>query len=135
MKQMGIVTGIGLFVLSTLTVAAAWAEESPWAERNNSIGAVKELPSGVLSRKQLDALLAVGEDLFVAKFTSNDGAGRPAATQAIIPTKARHRANSNSARLAGPDSNGCSACHNDPVIGGAGDFVTNVFVSEGSINS
>jgi hypothetical protein len=34
-------------------------------------------------------------------------------------------------RSAGPDGGSCAACHNQPAIGGAGDFVTNVFVSEG----
>src|SRR6202020_3532126 len=31
----------------------------------------------------------------------------------------------------GPDSNSCAGCHNDPITGGSGDFVANVFVSEG----
>ena len=29
------------------------------------------------------------------------------------------------------DANACSSCHNEPFAGGAGDFTTNVFVSEG----
>lgn len=32
-------------------------------------------------------------------------------------------------RTAGPDANSCAGCHNQPVSGGAGDFVANVFVS------
>jgi hypothetical protein len=38
-------------------------------------------------------------------------------------------------RTHGPDSNACSSCHNDPAPGGAGDFVTNVFVSEGFVSA
>ena len=34
-------------------------------------------------------------------------------------------------RTSGPDSNSCFGCHNDPIVGGSGDFVANVFVSEG----
>ncbi len=34
-------------------------------------------------------------------------------------------------RLAGPDANACASCHNEPVLGGAGAFTANVFVSEG----
>ncbi len=35
----------------------------------------------------LPALIARGRELFKAKFTTADGAGRPKATQAIVPTK------------------------------------------------
>ena len=31
-------------------------------------------------------------------------------------------------RVSAPDSNSCAGCHNAPLVGGAGDFVTNVFV-------
>ena len=134
MIRMGLIL-IAMAVQAGFAAPMAFGEEPVWAERNASIGSVEQLPSGELDKKRLDALLAVGEDLFEAKFTAKDGAGRPAATQAIIPTKARHRPTSSSARLSGPDANGCSACHNDPVVGGAGDFVTNVFVSEGFSNA
>jgi Di-haem oxidoreductase, putative peroxidase len=79
----------------------------------------------------LPALIARGKVLFKAKFTTEDGAGRPKATQAIVPTKRRSGVNPAFSRTSGPDSNSCAGCHNDPVIGGAGDFVTDVFVSEG----
>src|ERR1700722_6913012 len=79
----------------------------------------------------LPALIARGKVLFKAKFTTEDGAGRPKATQAIVPTRRRSGVNPAFSRTSGPDSNSCAGCHNDPVIGGAGDFVTDVFVSEG----
>src|ERR1700677_2110636 len=79
----------------------------------------------------LPALIARGKVLFKAKFTTEDGAGRPKATQAIVPTKRRSGVNPAFTRTSGPDSNSCAGCHNDPVVGGAGDFVTDVFVSEG----
>ena len=79
----------------------------------------------------LPGLIARGRDLFKAKFTTADGAGRPKATQAIVPTKRKFGVNPTFSRLSGPDSNACSGCHNDPIVGASGDFVANVFVSEG----
>jgi len=79
----------------------------------------------------LPALIDRGRELFRAKFTTADGAGRPKATQAIIPTKVKNGVNPPFSRTSGPDSNSCFGCHNDPVEGGAGDDAANVFVSEG----
>jgi hypothetical protein len=79
----------------------------------------------------LPALIERGRELFKAKFTTVDGAGRPKATQAIIPTRRKNGVNPPFSRTSGPDSNSCFGCHNDPVVGGSGDDVTNVFVSEG----
>jgi hypothetical protein len=77
------------------------------------------------------ALIERGRQLFKAKFTTEDGAGRPKATQAIVPTKRKRGTNPPFSRTSGPDSNSCAGCHNDPITGGSGDFVANVFVSEG----
>jgi cytochrome c peroxidase len=79
----------------------------------------------------IPALIERGRILFKAKFTTEDGAGRPKATQAIVPTKRKRGANPAFSRTSGPDSNACSGCHNDPIAGGSGDFVADVFVSEG----
>ncbi|WP_417668182.1 di-heme oxidoredictase family protein [Roseibium sp.] len=79
----------------------------------------------------IDRLIALGEKLFEGKFTKADGAGRPEATQAIVPTKRRRPVPDTFQRLAGLDANSCASCHNVPVSGGAGDFTANVFVTEG----
>lgn len=79
----------------------------------------------------IPALIERGRQLFKAKFTLEDGAGRPKATQAIIPTKRKAGVNAAFSRTSGPDSNSCAGCHNDPIAGGSGDDVANVFVSEG----
>jgi hypothetical protein len=79
----------------------------------------------------LPALIERGRELFRAKFTTVDGAGRPKATQAIVPTKRKSGVNPSFSRTSGPDSNSCFGCHDDPVEGGSGDDVANVFVSEG----
>jgi len=73
--------------------------------------------------------------LFDARFTVLDGAGRPLATQAIIPSKRKRPPRQEFSRTAGLDANACSSCHNVPVMGGAGDFSANVFVSEGFVHS
>ncbi len=103
----------------------------PWAERTGALGASGKQVSGALTGSELDALIATGEVLFTARFTDNDGGGRPAATQAIVPTKRRHPAQSTFVRTSGNDGNACSSCHREPVVGGAGDFTVNVFASEG----
>ena len=90
---------------------------------------------GTLSAGQLQALIDHGNKLFVAKFTSLDRC-RPSHGN---PGHHSHQAKAASAAVfsaaPGTDSNACSSCHNDPVTGGAGDVVTNVFVSEGFTNA
>ncbi len=76
-------------------------------------------------------LVAQGKSLFVARFTPQDGVGRPAATQAEIPTWREPGATPAFFRTSGPEANSCAGCHNQPIAGGGGDFVTNVFSSEG----
>lgn len=120
-----------LYALLLAEWAAPAGADEPWAERTQALGAIAEMPKGVLSKDELDTLTAVGEELFNAHFTELDGVGRPQATQAIDPTRRKHPREQVFFRTAGPDAGSCAACHNQPAIGGAGDFVTNVFASEG----
>lgn len=113
-----------------LAAAPALAEEMPWAEY--TIGRSLSFSEALaLSHDNLPKLLKRGEELFTAKFTAQDGAGRPKATQAIVPTKRKRGENAAFQRTGGPDASACSGCHNDPITGAAGEFVANVFVSEG----
>ncbi|MGF0537414.1 di-heme oxidoredictase family protein [Agrobacterium sp. ES01] len=114
-----------------VAAASPSAAAEPWEERTPALGAAGLTVSGDLSAEELATLRLIGEELFKARFTRLDGAGRPGATQAIVPTKRRHPVASEFSRTAGLDANSCASCHNMPVAGGAGDFVTNVFVSEG----
>ncbi len=101
----------------------------PWAEK-----VVREhvaSPEGMLSADELQKLVEAGKTLFVGRFTVEDGAGRPMATQAIIPTLRKRPVDIAFRRTAGTDANACSSCHSDPGPGGAGPFTANVFVSEG----
>lgn len=118
-------------LLATVLAVNPALAADPWAEKTLALGAAGKEVSGKLSMEELNTLIGIGEQLFTAKFTELDGAGRPAATQAIVPTKRRHPAPSAFSRTAGLDSNACSSCHREPFPGGAGDFVDNVFVSEG----
>lgn len=88
--------------------------------------------TGELDRKTLTDLVEAGRQLFDTRFTKYDGAGRPLATQAIIPTHFKHPREILFQRASGPDSNGCVSCHNVPTLGGAGDFAANAFTSEGT---
>lgn len=87
------------------------ADTRPWEERTAAIGAAGAMPSGPIGKEEMERLREIGEDLFTAKFTINDGAGRPNATQAAIPTKVRHTNPNAFARTGGPDANSCFACH------------------------
>ena len=75
----------------------------------------------------IEQLLASGRSLFLARFNILDGAGRPNATGDSKPTT-RLRHDNPLIRTAGPDATSCSGCHNQPVLGGSGDAVANVFV-------
>ncbi len=130
-KLSGLVSAACLLVVGLCVNNPVLAESVPWDETTKELGQTGELPAGRLSKRALQALSDTGKGLFSAQFTPADGAGRPNATQAIIPTKTKRPRQHTLLRTAGPDATACSSCHNQPVLGGASDFVTNVFVSEG----
>jgi len=110
--------------------AAALAAEPPWSERvlDRKLDFDSAAAQGM---DGLEDLTELGKVLFDGKFIAAEGAGRPNATQAIVPTKRRRSADQMFQRMSGPDANACVSCHNEPVSGGAGAFTANVFVSEG----
>ncbi|HLW90074.1 MAG TPA: di-heme oxidoredictase family protein [Roseiarcus sp.] len=124
MKRAAAIVAIGGFCAASAALGASW-DEKVFASHIDFDTAARAGPDA------LPALIERGRQLFKAKFTTEDGAGRPKATQAIIPTKRKHGVNPPFTRTSGPDSNSCFGCHNDPVVGGSGDDVANVFVSEG----
>jgi cytochrome c peroxidase len=78
-------------------------------------------------------LIAYGQKLFAANWTEQEGGGRPLSkgtgkqlTDPSAPLVGKRAFN----RVSGPDANSCAGCHNVPygIVGGGGDFVTNVFV-------
>lgn len=70
-------------------------------------------------------LFEKGRILFDARFNRLDGQGRPATTGTGAPRTPDEPA---FIRTSGPDATSCTGCHAQPRVGGAGDFVANVFV-------
>jgi hypothetical protein len=67
-----------------------------------------------------------GAMLFGAVLNKYDGQGRPATTGTGAARP--YGSAPPMIRTSGPDASSCAGCHNQPRIGGGGDFVTNVFV-------
>ncbi len=79
----------------------------------------------------LPDLIRYGKKLFEARFTTQDGAGRPLSKGTgaeLSDPSSPLKFPRNNNRVSGPDSNSCAGCHNQPVSGGSGDLSTNVFV-------
>lgn len=136
--QLSVLIHSALFILlsSSLVFTKATADTAlPWSEYAIAEHLSDNDFKGKLTSQELDQFILHGEQLFDARFTLLDGAGRPNATQAIIPTKRKRAPRTEFSRTAGLDANACSSCHHVPVIGGAGDFSANVFVSEGFVHS
>lgn len=70
-----------------------------------------------------------GKKVFEARFTAQEGVGRPLTKGAGAPLSDPSSPLSfprNNNRLSGPESNSCAGCQ--PISGGTGDLSTNVFV-------
>jgi hypothetical protein len=79
----------------------------------------------------LGQLINYGSQLFTAKFTIEEGAGRPLTKGTGAPISDPSSPlvfPRNFDRISSPEANACSGCHNAPVVGGGGDRVTEVFV-------
>ena len=75
-----------LSLLGALGLAPAAVAQNIWDETTAALSQPAEMPEGWQFEDDLFALLDLGEALFEAKFTALDGAGRPNATQAALPT-------------------------------------------------
>src|SRR5215470_4252457 len=105
---------LALLLFSTPTIVAQIGRE---------VAIPVHLQDGQEFQIEIEELIAFGEKLFNAMWTSQEGAGRPL-TNASAPLVFPRNFN----RLSGPDTNSCSGCHNKPRVGGGGDIVGNVFV-------
>ncbi|MCA8975031.1 MAG: thiol oxidoreductase [Planctomycetes bacterium] len=112
---------------STATIAA----QRPSPPIGVEVAVRRHLQDGEEFAIPLRHLLQHGEDLFQAKWTSQDGGGRPLTKGTGAPLSDPSspltfpRAFN---RISAADSNSCAGCHNSPFVGGGGDFVTGVFV-------
>ena len=126
---------------SMLVVAAAalvaWRLEAQQPYGAASIGrevaVVRHMQDDEEFTRPMTELIEYGKLLFGANWTGQEGGGRPltkgtgkALTNQKQPLTGPREFN----RISGPDANSCAGCHNAPhgIVGGGGDYVTNVFV-------
>jgi hypothetical protein len=91
----------------------------------------RHLQDGEEFNTPLNRLIQYGSQLFTAKFTIQEGAGRPLSKGTGAPLSDPTSPllfPRNFDRISSPDANACSGCHNVPVAGAGGDRVTEVFV-------
>jgi hypothetical protein len=112
---------------------AAMASQDGRAQIGREVAIARHLQDGKEYQIAIPQLVAFGEKLFTAKWTSEEGQGRPNTKRTAPgprlsdpsePLVFPHNFN----RISGPDSNSCSGCHNEPFVGGGGDRATEVFV-------
>ncbi|MGE0814662.1 MAG: di-heme oxidoredictase family protein [Vicinamibacterales bacterium] len=125
-------------ISSALTAAAiAWMAATVATQGRAPIGRELAVPRHLADGEEytvpMHVLLDYGRLLLDARWTTQEGAGRPLTkgtgaplTDPMNPLVFPRAFN----RVSGPDSNACSGCHNSPfgLVGGGGDIVANVFV-------
>jgi len=101
----------------------------------SGVGDETSLPTRLVDGQEfaldIEALFDHGRDVFAANWTAQEGQGRPLTTGTGAPLADPSEPlvfPRNMNRISAMDSNSCAGCHNAPILGGAGDFVTNVFV-------
>lgn len=104
-------------------------------ERKPQIGSEVAIPIHLQNGEEFNTsivqLIQYGAQLFNAKFTIQEGAGRPLSKGTGAPLSDPSSPlvfPRNFDRLSSPDANSCAGCHNAPFSGGGGDRVTEVFV-------
>jgi len=111
-------------------VSAVLAQSST-SHMGREVAIPRHLQDGEEFTTPLNQLIQYGAQLFTAKFTIQEGAGRPLSkgTGAALsdPTSPLVFPR-NFDRISSPEANACSGCHNVPVPGAGGDRVTEVFV-------
>ena len=120
-----------LAALSATFVALAAFGESPGPQLGREVAIPVHLQDGEEFTTPIEQLIRYGARLFSAKFTVQEGAGRPQSkgTGAPISDPSSPLVSPrNFDRVSSPDANSCSGCHNAPVAGAGGDRVTEVFV-------
>ena len=116
----------GLYVAGISGISAS---DNSQIGREVSIAA--HLKDGDELQMPIPDLLAYGSQLFQARWTTQEGQGRPLTKGTGNPLSdpsSQLTFPRNFDRLSGPDSNSCLGCHNTPFPGGGGDRVSEVFV-------
>src|SRR6516162_3050084 len=121
----------GLSSLFPLLVGIAAMAQSPGTEVGREVAIPTHLQDGEEFTTSIRQLIEYGAQLFSAKFTVQEGAGRPKSKGTGAPISDPSSPLTfprNFDRLSSPDANSCSGCHNAPMSGAGGDRVTEVFV-------
>ena len=123
-------TWVWVVSLVLLMAMAALAQD-----RNSQIGREVAIPTHLQDGEEfatpISRLIQYGAQLFDAKFTVQEGAGRPLSKGTGAPVSDPSSPlvfPRNFDRISSPEANACSGCHNAPSSGGGGDRVTEVFV-------
>ncbi len=120
-----------LLALSPFALVIAALGQSPSSQVGREVAISIHLQDGEEFTTSIGQLIQYGAQLFNAKFTVQEGAGRPLSkgtggpisdpsSPLVFPR--------NFDRFSSPEANACSGCHNAPVPGAGGDRVTEVFV-------
>src|SRR5499427_10012513 len=120
-----------LVVLSAFASVSRALAQSSNSQLGSEVAIPRHLQDGDEFTTPLNRLIQYGSQLFSAKFTSQEGAGRPMSKgtgAALSDPTSPLLFPRNFDRISGPEANACSGCHNVPVAGGGGDRVTEVFV-------
>jgi hypothetical protein len=123
-------TRILLAVPCSLIAVAALAQ-SPSSQVGREVAIPIHLQDGEEFTTSIRHLIEFGAKLFSAKFTVQEGAGRPLSKGTGAPISDPGSPlvfPRNFDRISSPDANACSGCHNAPLPGAGGDRVTEVFV-------
>src|ERR1700680_4271584 len=111
-------------------VLGAWAQDDG-SQIGREVAVPRHLQDGEEYQVTIPQLIAFGEKLFTAKWTSQEGQGRPN-TKGTGPAPPLSNPGEplvfprNFNRISGPASNSWSGYDKEPFIGGGGDHVTDV---------
>jgi len=117
------------FLTATASAGPALAQTASLIGKE--ISTPVHLQDGKEQETSISDLIAFGEKLFSARWTSQEGQGRPLTKGTGSPLAEPSSPlvfPRNFDRISGPDSNSCAGCHNTPFVGGGGDRVSEVFV-------
>jgi hypothetical protein len=121
----------GILVCPGLAAQSEPAQHEASSAIGRELAVPVHLRNGDEFRLSVQKLIAFGKSVFTARWTSQEGQGRPRAkgtgeeltdpgSPLVFPRRFNH--------VSGPDTGGCVRCHNRPVVGGGGDFASNVSV-------
>src|SRR6266478_532733 len=124
---------ISVSVVITLFFHGPGSLASQAAEIGREVAIPRHLQDGEEFQLSTKALVAFGQKLFTANWTSQEGGGLPLTKGTGAPLSDPNDPlvfPRNFNRLSAPEANSCAGCHSQPfgIPGGHGDVVANVFV-------